>query len=230
MIASGNINGSLLLNCKVILSSRTQRSSPLTGLCFRQATLRLYIAIPPPPLLTLTVCRPCHAHIPRTSQCIKRQWEQLDREKPGENTATDLRPSDKQTNPNIPLVIQIKSQPASLANSSAEVVIESFESVPNKRETHLRALLLLSGRQTTSSTVPGLGGLEVRGIVRLVDLIGREVGGIDVGRKARLKRRADPPQAVELDAPEKGVVLELVRAAAADAIFRVADQTVGVGK
>ena len=106
---------------------------------------------------------------------------------------------------------------------SPEVVIKPLKGIPNKRQAHLRALLLLPGR--AAGAVPSLGGLEVRGIVRLVDLVGGEVGRVDVGRQARLKRRADPPQAVELDAPEEGVVLELVRAAAADAVFGVADQT-----
>ena len=70
-----------------------------------------------------------------------------------------------------------------------------------------------------------MGGLEQRGVVRLVDLVGGEVGRVDVGRQAGLERRADAPQAVELDAPEEGVVLELVRAAAAQPVLRVANET-----
>jgi hypothetical protein len=106
---------------------------------------------------------------------------------------------------------------------SPEVVIEPLERVPNKRQAHLGALLLLARGGTTSGAA-GLGGLEHGGVVRLVNLVGREVGRVDVGRQARLERRADPPQAVELDATEEGVALDLVRAAAAEPVLRVADQ------
>jgi hypothetical protein len=119
------------------------------------------------------------------------------------------------------------SQPRSnpQTEKSPKVVVKPFKSIPDKRQAHLGALLLLGGR--AGAVAGGLGGLEHGGVVRLVDLVGREVGRVDVGRQARLEGRADPPQAVELDAPEEGVVLDLVRAAAAEAVFRVADQAGG---
>jgi hypothetical protein len=107
---------------------------------------------------------------------------------------------------------------------SPEVVVEPLEGIPDKRQAHLRALLLLRRTATSAGAVPRLCGLEQRGVVRLVDLVGGEVGRVDVRRQARLERRADAAQAVELDAAEEGVVLELVGAAAAEAVLRVADQ------
>jgi hypothetical protein len=101
---------------------------------------------------------------------------------------------------------------------SPEVVVEPLERVPNERQAHLGALLLLL------VAVAGLGGAQQRGVVRLVDLVGGEVGRVDVGGQTRLERRADAPQAVKLDAAEEGVVLDLVRAAAAEAVLRVADE------
>jgi hypothetical protein len=111
-------------------------------------------------------------------------------------------------------------RPSAQKKESPKVIIKPLKRIPNKRQAHLRALLLLRRR----AAVAGLGGLEQRGVVRLVDLVGREVGRVDVGRQARLEGRADPAQAVELDAAEEGVVLDLVRAAAAEAVLRVADQ------
>lgn len=99
---------------------------------------------------------------------------------------------------------------------SPKVVIKPLKRIPNKRQAHLGALLRRHG-------VPGLRGLEHGRVVRLVDLVGREVRGIDVRRETRLKGRPDAPQAVELDAAEEMVGLDLMRTAAAEAVLRVAD-------
>jgi hypothetical protein len=102
---------------------------------------------------------------------------------------------------------------------SPEVVVEALEGVPYERQAHLGTLLHLL------RVIPSLRGLEQCGVVRLVDLVGGEVGRVDVGRQARLERRTDPPQAVELNASEEGVVFDLVRTATAKTIFRVANKT-----
>ena len=112
--------------------------------------------------------------------------------------------------------------------SLPEIIIKPLKSIPNKRQTHLRTLLLLPAGPSTAArrttTIPGLGGAQQCGVVGLVDLVGGEVGGVDVGGQARLEGRADPPQAFELDAAEEGVALELVPAAAAEAALCVADE------
>jgi hypothetical protein len=112
--------------------------------------------------------------------------------------------------------------PHNPSEKSPKVIIKPLKRIPDKRQAHLGALLLL--RRPAAGTVAGLRGLEQRRVVRLVDLVGREVGRVDVGGEARLEGRADAAQAVELDAAEEGVVLNLVRAAAAEAVLRVADQ------
>ena len=68
--------------------------------------------------------------------------------------------------------------------------------------------------------------LEHRRVVRLVDLVRREVRRVDRRRQPRLERRPDPPQTVELHAPEERVVLDLVRSAPTEPHLCVTDKAV----
>lgn len=54
-----------------------------------------------------------------------------------------------------------------------------------------------------------------RRMVRLIDLVGGEVGDVDVGVEARLKGRADLAEAVPRDASEEVVGFDLGGAVAA---------------
>ncbi len=56
-----------------------------------------------------------------------------------------------------------------------------------------------------------------------LEVLGGEVGGIDLGGELGLEGGADAAQAVEVDAREEGVVLDLGGAGAAQAVLGVAD-------
>lgn len=121
-------------------------------------------------------------------------------------------------------------RPSSLRElHSPEVVIEPLEGVPNERQAHLGAFVL-GGRAggDGGGGAGGLGGLEQGGVVGLVDLVGGEVGRVDVGGQARLEGGADPAQAVELDAPKEVVALDLMGSASAETVLRVTDEAGGV--
>lgn len=107
--------------------------------------------------------------------------------------------------------------------ASSEVVIEPLEGIADEGKAHLGALLLLR-RAGTAGAPRRLRGPEQRRIVRLVDLIGGKVCGIDVGRETWFKGCANAPQAVKLDTTEEGVALDLVGPAASQTVFRIADQ------
>lgn len=107
---------------------------------------------------------------------------------------------------------------------SSEVVIEPLECVPNKRQAHLGALVLRGDAGGGGSGAGSLRGFEEGGVVCLVDLVSWEVGRVDVRCQARFEGCADPAQAVEFDAPEEVVALDLVRSASSETILRVADE------
>lgn len=102
----------------------------------------------------------------------------------------------------------------------SEVIVKPLERVPDEWQAQLGTLVLLS------IAIASLSGLEQSGIVRLVDFVSREVGGIDVGRQPWLEWGPDAPQVLKLDAPEEGVVLDLVRATATETILGIADQAI----
>lgn len=65
-------------------------------------------------------------------------------------------------------------------------------------------------------------------MVALVDLVGGEVGDIDVGVELRFERRADLAQLVPDHAAEEWVVFDLLRAAGpAEAVGGVAEEAGG---
>ena len=68
-------------------------------------------------------------------------------------------------------------------------------------------------------------GLEQRGIVSLVDFIGREVGGINGRSQARLEGRTDTAQVLELEATEERMCFDLMGTAATETVFGVANET-----
>ena len=106
---------------------------------------------------------------------------------------------------------------------SSKVIIEPLKGVADERKAHLGTLVLLS-RGGNGGAADGLG-LEQGGVVGLVDLVGGEVGGVDVGGQTGLEGGADPAQALELDTPEEGVVLDFVSATSSETVFRVAYET-----
>lgn len=60
--------------------------------------------------------------------------------------------------------------------SSSEVGVESLESVTNERQTHFGGFLYNALAALLDSLC-----LQHGGVIGLVDLVGREVGGINVG-------------------------------------------------
>lgn len=113
------------------------------------------------------------------------------------------------------------SHPAPGPPPLTEVILKSLEGVPYKWQCHFRRLLLLWRRGGLEPAVDlhRVGGL-------LFQVLGGEVGGIDVGRQARLEGGAEAAKIIEIDAREEGVSLQLVGPAAAEAVLAVADETV----
>ena len=110
--------------------------------------------------------------------------------------------------------------PILYSRTLSEVAVEPLECVPNKGQAHLGGLFLLS-----QTLAPGcLLGTEDRRVVRLVDLVGREVRRVNVGGQPWLEGCADPPKALEFHPAEEGMALDLVRAAPPEPVFRVADE------
>jgi hypothetical protein len=101
----------------------------------------------------------------------------------------------------------------------SEVVIKPLECVTNERQAHLWRLLDCSA---------GLEGLclEDAGIISLINLISREVGGVNVGGQARLERRADTAETIKLDTAEESMALDLVSTTATQTVLRVADHAI----
>lgn len=103
----------------------------------------------------------------------------------------------------------------------SEVVVKSLEGVANEWQAHFRRLLCLG----VAVLLDGLS-LEYSGIVRLVNFVRREVRCVNIGRQSRLEWRSDAPQAVKVNTTEEGVALELMSAASAKSILRVAHHAV----
>lgn len=99
-----------------------------------------------------------------------------------------------------------------------EVILKPLKGIPDKRKRHLGRLLLLGrgGRLEPAVDLHRVGGL-------LLQVLGGEVGGVDLGRQARLEGGAEAAEVVEVHAGEEGVTFELVGAAAAEAVLAVAD-------
>lgn len=72
--------------------------------------------------------------------------------------------------------------------------------------------------------VGGALGPHGGGRVGLVDLVGGEVGDVDVGLELRLKGSLDAAQVLEHDAAEEGVLLDLLRSLAPETVGRVANE------
>lgn len=102
-----------------------------------------------------------------------------------------------------------------------EVILKALKGVPYKRQRHLGRLVLFRRRGGLEPAVDlhRVGGL-------LLEVLGGEVGRVDVGREARLKGGAEAAQVVEVDAREEGVAFELLGPAAPQAVLAVADEAV----
>lgn len=106
-------------------------------------------------------------------------------------------------------------------NPLSEVVIEPLEGVANERKAHLGRLL----RCLAIAVLDGLG-LEQSRVVSLVNLIGREVSGIDVGCQPGLERSTDAAQAVKVDSTEECVALDFMSTSPSESVLSVADHAI----
>ena len=67
--------------------------------------------------------------------------------------------------------------------------------------------------------------LKQASILGLIELVGGEVGGVNIGSQAWLERCPDPTQFVKLDSSKERVRFQLVRSATSKSVLRVANQT-----
>lgn len=95
--------------------------------------------------------------------------------------------------------------------------IEALIGVPQERQLHLRAVLLAM----TSS----LRSLNNSALLRLTNLVNREVSGIRRRLKSWLKRRTNTSQSIKVDTMEEGVSLNLISTTTAKTVLRVDNQT-----
>lgn len=118
----------------------------------------------------------------------------------------------------ITTLLQPSNRGNNLLHFLTEVILKPLEGIPDKRQRHLGRLLLLGrgGRLEPAVDLHRVGGL-------LLQVLGGEVGGVDLGRQARLEGGAEAAEVVEVHAGEEGVAFELVGAAAAEAVLAVAD-------
>ena len=82
-------------------------------------------------------------------------------------------------------------------------------------------LLRRGGGLQVSVPLSRIGGLL---LLLLLQVLDRKVGRVDVGREVGLKGGADEAEGLEVHAREEGVILDLVRACAAQTVLRVAHQ------
>jgi hypothetical protein len=63
------------------------------------------------------------------------------------------------------------------------------------------------------------------GIISLINLIRREVRGIDIRRELRLKWRTNTTKGIKLNTTEEFVILDLICTSTAKSILSVTDKT-----
>lgn len=116
--------------------------------------------------------------------------------------------------------VQRNPSEASDRESSKVVVLKTLEGVTDEWQAHLGCFLanLASCRRSRSRV------LEVSSIVGLINLVGREVGRVDVRQELGLERRTDPAKSVEFNAAEEFVALDLVGSSMTKTVLRVADK------
>ena len=102
------------------------------------------------------------------------------------------------------------------------VVLEALESVTDKRQAHLRRLIttLTAGSRSRSRN------FQVGSVVRLINLVNREVGCIDVGGEFGLEGCADTAKSVKFDSAEEFVALNLISTTTAKAVLCVANKAI----
>ena len=94
--------------------------------------------------------------------------------------------------------------------------IEAFVGVSQEGDIHLRHLI--------SNLAGSLCSLEMSSSIGLVNLIDREVCGIDVGCQPGFKWCAYATKTVEINAAEEGVCLDFIRRDPAQAVLRITNK------
>src|SRR5436309_8052060 len=100
------------------------------------------------------------------------------------------------------------------ANKLAHIAFKPLVSVSEKWQSQLRIRLTWLGR---------IHGFQMRGIIRLVDLVNREIRRIDVGGKLGLERRTDLSQLIKDNTTEEWMSFDLCSTTATKAVFSVAN-------
>lgn len=100
----------------------------------------------------------------------------------------------------------------------SKVVIESFKGVSNKWQAHLWRLFNLAALLQCLS-------FENGSIISLVNLVGREVGGVNVRCQARLEWSSDTTKTVKFDTTEEGMILDFVGTPPSKTVLSVTNHT-----
>lgn len=103
------------------------------------------------------------------------------------------------------------------ATALSEIVVEPLKGVADEGQAHFRRLLEWLAALASLS-------LEQSGVISLVDLVNREVGGVNVGSEAGLERCPDSAKAIEIDTSEEGVRFDLMGTATTQTVLGVADE------
>jgi hypothetical protein len=109
-----------------------------------------------------------------------------------------------------------------LPQSSKIVVLKALKSVADKWQTHVRLLVtkLTISRGGRSSCS------QVGSIIRLVNLVNREVGRVNVRGEFGLEGCPDAAKSVEFNSTEELVVLDLIRTTTAKADLCIANKAI----
>ena len=118
-------------------------------------------------------------------------------------------------------LLKVPRQPTISHNPLPQTIIKPLKSIPHKRQIQLRLILL--PQPLNRGTVRGR-------VVVLVDLVDREVGGVDGRLEVGFEGRVDLAQLFPDDAAEEGVVFDLDGAVlalgGAEAVVDVAEESV----
>lgn len=108
--------------------------------------------------------------------------------------------------------------------TSSRICIKSLVRITQEGNIHLwRFVLLLA--------IGSLLGPQLSSGIGLINLIDREVGGVNVGCQPWLEWSSDPTKAVKIDPLEEYMVFDLVCTSTSETILRVTDQAgIGVSK
>lgn len=96
-------------------------------------------------------------------------------------------------------------------------MLKSLKGITDEGQRQLRGIVILF-------TVDTLGFLEMSSIVSLINLIGWEVSGINVGSQLGLEWGSDTSKSIKLDAAEELVGFDLTCSSTTKTIFGIADE------